>query len=125
MSYTPTTWTNGDTITAAKLNKMEQGIADAGGGGLGVDVLVYINGSDLATATAIGDYATVLAKLDNDEPVIGFVLSYNKTSVNITMHTLTPLYYIGYENDDPVIILAMDSVQGWHWTENGLTYYND
>ena len=31
MSYTPTTWVNGDTITAAKLNKMEQGIADGGG----------------------------------------------------------------------------------------------
>ena len=32
MSYTPTNWTTGDTITAAKLNKMEQGIANAGGG---------------------------------------------------------------------------------------------
>lgn len=32
MSYTPTTWTTGDTITATKLNKIEQGIADAGGG---------------------------------------------------------------------------------------------
>ena len=31
MSYTPTTWTTGDTITATKLNKIEQGIADAGG----------------------------------------------------------------------------------------------
>lgn len=30
MSYTPTTWTTGDTITATKLNKMEQGIANAG-----------------------------------------------------------------------------------------------
>lgn len=26
MSYTPTTWINGDTITAEKLNNMEQGI---------------------------------------------------------------------------------------------------
>ena len=31
MAYTPTTWANGDTITAAGLNKMEQGIAAAGG----------------------------------------------------------------------------------------------
>lgn len=31
MSYTPTTWVTGDTITATKLNKMEQGIADSGG----------------------------------------------------------------------------------------------
>lgn len=27
MTYTPTKWSNGDTITAEKLNKMEQGIA--------------------------------------------------------------------------------------------------
>ena len=33
MSYTPNTWANGDVITSAKLNNMEQGIANAGGGG--------------------------------------------------------------------------------------------
>ena len=33
MSYTPTTWTTGDTITATALNKIENGIASAGGGG--------------------------------------------------------------------------------------------
>lgn len=31
MSYLPTTWVTGDTITAEKLNKIEQGIAGAGG----------------------------------------------------------------------------------------------
>ena len=30
MSYTKNTWANGDTITAAKLNNMENGIANAG-----------------------------------------------------------------------------------------------
>ena len=34
MSYTPTTWTTGDTITASAMNKIENGIASAGGGGL-------------------------------------------------------------------------------------------
>lgn len=29
MAYTPTTWATGDTITAEKLNKMEDGIATA------------------------------------------------------------------------------------------------
>lgn len=33
MGYTPTTWNTGDTITASALNKIEQGIADGGGGG--------------------------------------------------------------------------------------------
>lgn len=30
MAYSPTTWTTGDTISASALNKIEQGIADAG-----------------------------------------------------------------------------------------------
>lgn len=38
MSYTPTTWAAGDTVTAAKLNKLEQGVA-AGGGVLVVNVI--------------------------------------------------------------------------------------
>lgn len=30
MAYTPTTWTTGDTVTSTKLNKIENGIANAG-----------------------------------------------------------------------------------------------
>ena len=32
MSYTPTNWKAGDTVTSAKLNKMEQGIANSDNG---------------------------------------------------------------------------------------------
>lgn len=42
MSYEPTTWLNGDTITAQKLNKMEQGISAAG------------EGYDLVIASVVG-----------------------------------------------------------------------
>lgn len=35
MSYTKTTWTKGDVITAEKLNKIESGIEQAGSGGSG------------------------------------------------------------------------------------------
>ena len=31
MSYTPTVWQTGDTITAEKLNKLENGVANVGG----------------------------------------------------------------------------------------------
>ena len=31
MAYSPTTWQTGDTVTAEKLNNIEQGIANAGG----------------------------------------------------------------------------------------------
>lgn len=30
MAYTPTTWATGDTVTATKMNKLEQGVANAG-----------------------------------------------------------------------------------------------
>lgn len=30
MAYTPTEWASGDIVTSAKLNKLEQGVADAG-----------------------------------------------------------------------------------------------
>lgn len=33
MSYTPTEWKTGDIVTSTKLNKLEQGVANAGGGG--------------------------------------------------------------------------------------------
>lgn len=38
MSYTPTTWAAGDTVTAAKLNKLENGVANAGSSVLIVNV---------------------------------------------------------------------------------------
>ena len=38
MAYTPTTWVTGDTVTATKMNKIENGIANAGGGGVDVQV---------------------------------------------------------------------------------------
>lgn len=50
MGYTPTTWNTGDTITASALNKMEQGIADGGGGALIVNVTL-INGSQTMDKT--------------------------------------------------------------------------
>ena len=33
MSYIPTNWKMGDVVTSAKLNKLEQGVAGAGGSG--------------------------------------------------------------------------------------------
>ena len=51
MSYTPNTWTTGDTITATKLNNIEQGIANAGGGGSVVRVVVDFNGGGFEGTT--------------------------------------------------------------------------
>ena len=45
MSYTPTTWANGDTITAEKMNNIEQGIVDASSGGGGVLIVHDTDGT--------------------------------------------------------------------------------
>ena len=64
MAYTKTNWKDGDVISAEKMNKIEQGIADAGSSGGSGDVLVV----DIDTATfsemyeAIQDGKTVLGK---------------------------------------------------------------
>lgn len=34
MAYTPTNWKDGDIISAEKMNKLEQGVAESGGGGV-------------------------------------------------------------------------------------------
>ena len=39
MAYTPTTWQSGDTITSAKLNKLEAGVQAAGN-----TMIVHVNG---------------------------------------------------------------------------------
>lgn len=68
MSYTPTTWTTGDTITATKLNKMEQGIADGGGYDLVLSVpYYYADASDVEIIE--GDILECEQKIANDEPV--------------------------------------------------------
>lgn len=42
MAYTPTTWATGDTVTATKMNKLEQGVANAGSA-----VIITDNGTAL------------------------------------------------------------------------------
>lgn len=48
MAYTPTTWVSGDTITAAKMNKLEQGVSDASSSG-GVLIVHNTQSTELNT----------------------------------------------------------------------------
>ena len=57
MSYTPTTWTSGDIVTSAKLNKIENGIVEASSSG-GCEVInghwvEYSTSSEQQTKTAV------------------------------------------------------------------------
>lgn len=66
MSYTPTTWTTGDTITATALNKIEQGIAGAGGG---YDLVIEYDAPTDTATIASGNILDCEDKLDNGEIV--------------------------------------------------------
>lgn len=91
MAYTPTTWVTGDTVTATKMNKIENGIANAGGE---YDFDVVIGASDTnftssttftlvkGTASAVwnkltnGEYARALLIADGSWATFQFVLTY-------------------------------------------------
>ena len=64
MAYTPTTWNTGDTINAAKLNKIEQGIAGSGG-----VVSVRISATGFSNGTKTFGYI-VTAYRDNNTWVV-------------------------------------------------------
>ena len=49
MAYTPTNWSCGDTITADKMNKLEQGLAECCGGG-SEPLIVNVVDSDPSSA---------------------------------------------------------------------------
>ena len=56
MSYTPTNWKSGDVVTSAKLNKLEQGVASAGG----VLIVTETNGTLDKTWQEIHDAAPLV-----------------------------------------------------------------
>lgn len=78
MAYTPTTWTTGDTITATKLNKLENGVANAGGASWDAVIrLTHANNSNadapasLTPSIVEGTFSDLSSKISNGEcPII-------------------------------------------------------
>ena len=71
MSYTPTVWQTGDTITAEKLNKLENGVASGGGSGE-PDFIIWWD-EDLGTFKAKGkSFSELCAKLQSGAPLTAY-----------------------------------------------------
>lgn len=68
MSYTKTTWANGDTITSEKLNNAEDGIYKATPVVVPF-VMTEVEGEPVVTTTAI--YSDIVAAVQNGIPVEG------------------------------------------------------
>lgn len=95
MAYTPTNWKDGDIISAEKMNKLEQGVAEGGGGVLLVNVTkggstpivnsaspMLTAGSSSTTFTADKTYAEVDAAVKAGKMVY---LVYNGNYIPLTM----------------------------------------
>lgn len=74
MAYEPTNWKSGDVVTSAKLNKLEQGVADSP-----YDLIVGITVDDTDPASPIitpeivkGDFQTAFDALTDGNPLFGF-----------------------------------------------------
>lgn len=59
MAYTPTNWQTGDKVTAAKLNKLENGLAEASEGTGGASFLIVHSVEDTLDKTAGEIYAAM------------------------------------------------------------------
>lgn len=105
MSYTPTNWSAGDTITAAKLNKMELGIEAANDPYPGYDLVIkavhsnYINishpgGLSLSDFEIVkGSISACVEKVANDEPVSGVLYFYNGHTNDYHIEFVAPLEF--------------------------------
>ena len=85
MSYTKQTWTNGDTITAAKLNHIEDGIASSS------NVVIFettMSNPSSPTFTSI-DYQECLSAINNEKIVLLKVNFQNMSSL-VTFNYLHP-----------------------------------
>lgn len=106
MSYTPTTWTTGDTITASAMNKIEQGIANAGGGKYDAYDFVI---SRVDTGTPVlekGTWQGIYDALQNMEHVVGLYL-FNETpnpQWHDTISMFIPLTFVNYYSSADMII---------------------
>lgn len=99
MAYTPTQWATGDDVTATKLNKLEQGVANAGGGvsGLVTDTsgTLDVSYNDIFSMLNNGVVPFIVEQLSTDMyGVLNFVRAY----INDGMYTAE---FYGGDPGDP------------------------
>lgn len=87
MAYTPTNWVTGDTVTATKLNKLEQGVANAGGGGYDAEVYIYhdnVSAHDYECTIISGTFDDLASKIsDNEFPMVLFHIWDDMTGAHV------------------------------------------
>ena len=87
MSYTPHTWTSGEVVTASKMNALEQGVGNAGGSGLLIDLSEM---TDRPYTTNVTGAQVIEAAERGLIPVVKSVDEFDGTT-----YTFGPLYVYG------------------------------
>lgn len=107
MSYTPNTWATGDTITAAKLNSMEDGIANAGGGWDAIIRLTHAENSgyddteNITPSIVDGTFADLAAKIQGGGCPCILVEYVNPF---FGMHYAAPMGFVTYLTESVIVI---------------------
>ena len=105
MAYTPTTWATGDTVTATKMNKLEQGVANAGSWDA-VIRLTHSNDSGADTPANLtlsiieGSFSDLSAKISNGEYPTILVQYYHPWGIRFAV----PMAYITYSSNEVINI---------------------
>ena len=122
MSYSPTTWQDGDTIDATKLNKIEQGIAEASsGGGGGASILVVQAGTGLQLQET---FSTIKDAVSSGVPVF---LSYNYSSMYyvcplVALRNVSGQYRLAFSRPRYVLKVGDTSSKQHVFTANIMVY---
>ncbi len=92
MAYTPTTWTTGDTITASAMNKIENGIANAGGS---ANVIIKINMTEgeAVSIDVIKNDTAIVSKFTTDPSSVKPFVYRSDTDNPNSIHTCLSYFY--------------------------------
>ena len=109
------TWTDGELITATKLN-------NTGGGG-GIDALIY---KERGTGNwqIVGDFNSALAKVQDGVPLVAIAFCDCIYSSVDVWWIIPEVLHTYYEDNTQTIGLRINSVEGFSWTSSGISYYD-
>lgn len=132
MAYTPKTWGTGDRVRTTDLNHMEQGIANAGGGG--GNLFYEVTTTNFPVSANTVGWFLYLKKSGNTYDAANMISSFSESTVvygnqtacwftNVSVPTLEN-YYLGYQANSGVELTAFSGdIESTPVTVNGLNVY--
>ena len=124
MSYTQHTWTDDETISAAKLNNIEDGVADAGG----EDFVIHYDWGTGTYSAAKGTFAEIKTKLQDGECVSGRYESYYTSGSWVNTKT-SSVIDVGYNGSGDYLVVDILQIDGGGgetisliWNSSGIAF---